>query len=688
MLFATGLCISQPAPPPPAVALPTPTPIRISDQLAKAIDELKPGFSPSLERREKAYAKLLEGQRYAWNVDRLRSRAGRQANLKLAQEAFQQSAELDPSLSEAYTALAELVMNVQPRDADEAIRLASLGVKVNSDSFGARRILARLYTLKSRLGTAQFDAEAGQNAIAEWLQVVRLDPRNAEAWAHLSELYDRTGKTDESINSLRSWLASASPMDSRFAPENATLRLGSMLLKTGRTREAIETISAVVASEPANLAAVELLREAVEEAGDAAGSAATEALRQAVFANPSNAALVSLLAQMQAQSGNIEDAARLLRESADRAVPSDREGAAEFYMTLGDLFARNDRTQDAIAAYESAITVRGWDKALTLAGDDREFAVRIFEKMIQTRKNANQMKAARAAIERSRTLLGKDDLFADRQLISLLRETGNRKRALATIRSVRTRQANDQSLLRLEATVLTEIGRVDQGVALIRKSLETVPAAPQVSNQGLGDGDSVSISIPASDEFSNYLFISNLYSQANRGKDAIDAANQAYAAARGSERKQIARLTLATAQQMSGDHKGAESTLRDLLKETPGNPIALNNLGYFLLERDEKLEEAFDLIKQAVKIDPTNPSYLDSLGWAYFKLGNLPEAEKNLREALRNDSSSGTIHEHLGDVYRKQGKVDLARSSWSRAASLFSESADVKRVKAKLGRRK
>ncbi len=110
----------------------------------------------------------------------------------------------------------------------------------------------------------------------------------------------------------------------------------------------------------------------------------------------------------------------------------------------------------------------------------------------------------------------------------------------------------------------------------------------------------------------------------------------------------------------------------------------MNNLGYFLIERDERFEEALDLIQQAVKIDPTNPSYLDSLGWAYFKLGKYVEAEKSLKEALRFDSASGTIHEHLGDVYQKQGKNDLAKASWTRSASLFSEASDVARVKKKL----
>ena len=186
------------------------------------------------------------------------------------------------------------------------------------------------------------------------------------------------------------------------------------------------------------------------------------------------------------------------------------------------------------------------------------------------------------------------------------------------------------------------------------------------------------------DIFSNLLFISSLYSQANRGKEAVETANQALAAARGAERKQIARLSIASALQMSGDMAGAEATLRDILKESPGNPIALNNLGYFLLERNEKLEEALKLIEQAVAVDPTNPSYLDSLGWAYFKSGKMDEAEKHIKNALRYDPSSATINEHLGDVYSAQGKIDQAKASWQKAVTIASDTADVERIKKKL----
>jgi tetratricopeptide (TPR) repeat protein len=678
-------------------AIPTPSPVptpRVSDLLAKVLDHRRSDAITSREDKEKAYAKLLEGQRYIWNGDRLRSMAGRQNNVRLAKRAFQESVEFDPSLSEGYTALAELAINGQPQDADEAIKLARLAVKVNPNNFGAHRILARLYSFQSRISGGKYNPELGNKAITEWNQVVHLDPRNAEAWALLSELYDRSGKPDESIDALRKWLASAAPVDSLFyqrlmggaslSPETASMKLGAALLKAGRTREAIETLSALIADDPGNTSALDLLREALENANAETGAIALESLKQAVFANPENLSLVELLAQLEAKSGRLDDAIDLLRAISARHLPNDRPSASVLQVTIGDLLARADKPQEAIVAYEAALNVRGLEKAELLADDEREFAMYVLGKMIQTLKNADRVSEARDVIERSRKMLGAEDLFADKELISLLRETGNRTEALAAVKAVRSRVPNDYGFIRLEATLLTETGKVDEAVALIKKLMETTTAPPPVTTSVPGAGESVSVAIPASDAFSNYLFISNLYSQANRGKEAADAANQAYAVARGAERKQIARLTLATAQQMSGDFKAAEATLRDLLRETPGNPIALNNLGYFLLDRDDKVEEAFGLIQQAVKVDPTNPSYLDSLGWAYFRLGRLAEAEAKLKEALRIDSSSGTIHEHLGDVYQKQGKLDMAKASWNRAAGLFSDSDDVTRVKKKL----
>ncbi len=685
ILFALSAS-AQTAPGP----VPTPT---FSSTAAMSVADLRAGKEVTREMREQAYAKLLEGQRFVWKANRLRSQAGISSASRSAIEAFQNAVQIDPALAEGYTALAELEVrrpSVGENEVNESINLAMIATGIEPDNFGAHRLLARLYSVKSGLKNSSLDKVYSVKAIAEWKQITRLDPRNAEAWAFLSEFYDKGNKPQDQIDALRKWLAAAPPVDVQFysfiagaqaslQPEAASLKLGSVLLKTGNTREAVETLSLVVADDPANAEATDLLREAIDSSKGETAAVAVESLRQAVYANPGNVSLITMLAEVQSRSGMIDDAAKLLRASAVKLIQSDRASAAALYVVLGDLYNRADRNTDAIAAYEEAITARGLDKASVIASDEREFLMFVFEKMIQTFKLADRPNDVRAVIERARKVLGKDDLFSDRQLISFLRESGKKPEAIDVVRSIRVKYPNDSSFVRLEATLLTETGKVDEAVAIIKKMMEAKPApSPETG------GNSVSAPAPANDQFSNYLFISNLYSQANRGKDAADAANKAYNVAGGKERKQIAKLTLATAQQMSGDFAGAETTLRGLLLETPGNPVALNNLGYFLLERNERLDEALTFIQQALKADPANPSYLDSLGWAYFKLGNLTDAEKNLKDAVRIDTGSSTINEHLGDVYQKQGKPEQAKAYWEKALNLASDTADIARLKAKL----
>lgn len=668
---------------PPPVRLPTPVPTpRLSTALLQNLEQAQSQTVPR-ERREQAYAKLLEGQRYLWMMSRQRSQAGQAAGGKLARAALQKAVELDPTLAEGYTALSELVLTTPPNDIEEAILLANIAAKINSNSYGARRILARLYTIKSRLNGGILDANWTQKAINEWKEIARLDPRSAEAWAFLSEFYNRTDKPGERIDALENWLASATPLETRFyrtvmgmqedlSPESASLKLGSALLKAERSREAVEVLSRAVVDDPENSEAVDLLREAVGNAGNESSAKAVEALQQAVYANPANLTLVQLLAEVQARSGKIDDAVRTLQSTIEKLTQPDKNSAANLQVSLGDIYAEADRTNEAIAAFEEALKTRGIDKTVLTTEEETEFASRVFGKIISTYKNTNRYTEARAAIDRARAVLDKEDLFADRQLIALHLENGKRQEALQVIRGMRLRYPSDESLVRLEATVLAETGKVDEGVALIKTLLK---------------GKTASAPSALADDFSNLIFISMLYNMGKRGKEAVEAANLAFNTAESEERKQIAKLSLATAQQESGDFAAAETTLREILKQTPGNPIAMNNLGYFLLERNERFEEALKLIQGAVKIDATNPSYLDSLGWAYFKLGKLDEAEKYLKSAARRSPDSSTIIEHLGDVYQKQNKMDLAKTAWQKALILASGADDTNRIKAKLGKK-
>ena len=694
--FAQNTNESQPRPtPPPPIANPDST-TKISESVSKYLERMTDKTPISRERREQAYASLLEGQRYMWNTRPPNSPAAATNNARLAKQSFRKSVELNPLLAEAYTALAEITLSTPPYDLEEAILLAAAAVKIEPENFGGHRILARLYTIKSRLNTGVLDQSFTQKAIAEWKEVARLDSRNAEAFAFLSEFYARTNKSAEQIDALNRWLASAAALDPRFyarvmggqgdlSPESALVKLGAAQLKAGQTREAVGLLSRAVADNPENEEAVELLSRAVESADASSSVIAVQSLQQAVYANPDNPTLAAVLAQVQVRAGRIDEAAKVLREASGKIAAKDKTSAALLQVTLGDVYAGANRFDEAVTAFQTALTVRGISEAELAMDDERDFAIRVFDKMIETYKRANRLNEAKAVIERARVVLGKADLFADKRLVSFYLETGKKQEALQAIRALRARNAGDLSLVRLEAEILTGSGKVDEAVSLIKSSMKKTPAVKGGQGNGSGDGEMI-MSLPLNDEFSNLLFISNLYTQAKRGREAAEAANSAYAITDSAERKQIAKLTLATAQQTAGDYKSAEGTLREILKQSPRNPIALNNLGYFLTERDEKLDEALKLIEQAVEIDPVNSSFLDSLGWAYFKLGKLAEAEKFLRDAVRIDDSSSTIHEHLGDVYQKQGKMDLAKTAWQKALSLSSSEDETNRIKAKLAK--
>jgi tetratricopeptide (TPR) repeat protein len=675
-------------------------------QLPMSAEKLAPGLVKKLDGtardsistadRARAYAKFLEAQRYFWRLSN--SRRGRtpavyQGNVRTSREALLAALELNPYIAEAYTILAELSISAPPNDIDDAIELARLAVRVEQNNFGARRILGRLHTFKSALNSKDLNTEQAALAIAEWKRVAALDPRNAEAWGFLSLFYEKTSKPKERIEALQNWVSAAPALDGQFfqrvtggseslTPENASLKLGEALITEGRTTEAISILGQLIADDSSNSEAIDLLREAVTSAKGTAPDAPIQALRQAVYANPGNVSLTSMLAELYADSGKLADGVKLLRDAA--ANTTDRASAGMYLVLLGDLYDRVDSYADATAAYELALSRRGLSDRQPSADDERAFLMQVYQRLVRSAKRAGRSNDVQTILERARRALGPNEDFADRELISFYREGGKRQEALAVIRGLRTKSPGEEGLARLEATLITELGRVDEAVAGFRSYIAD-RAKSGTNTNPKNEGGSATFSVaPPVDEFSTLLFISQLYTQASRTKEAIDSANQALTAARGPERRQIARLTLASAQQTGGDHAGAEATLRDILKESPDNPIALNNLGYFLIERNLKLEEALKMIQEAVGVDPTNPSYLDSLGWAYFKLGKLAEAEKYLKDAAKFDPLSSTITEHLGDVYLKQGRGEEARRLWQKALELASEKSDVERIKVKL----
>jgi Flp pilus assembly protein TadD len=129
-------------------------------------------------------------------------------------------------------------------------------------------------------------------------------------------------------------------------------------------------------------------------------------------------------------------------------------------------------------------------------------------------------------------------------------------------------------------------------------------------------------------------------------------------------------FSYAAATERAGDYDKAVSLFRKCLQIDPADHSACNYLGYMWADKDVHLEEALGLIQKAVKLDPGNGAYIDSLGWVLFKLGRNEEALVQLRHAVDLIKDDATLCGHLADVLLKVGKTEEALSVLRHASEL------------------
>jgi len=134
--------------------------------------------------------------------------------------------------------------------------------------------------------------------------------------------------------------------------------------------------------------------------------------------------------------------------------------------------------------------------------------------------------------------------------------------------------------------------------------------------------------------------------------------------------------------EQSGRHKDAEREFRKVIERDPLHAPALNYLGYMLADRGVRLEESVDYIKRALAVEPENAAYLDSLGWAYFKLKRFDLAEPPLRKAAGERKSDSVIQDHFARVLFELGRYQEAISAWERALAGDGEDVDSKAIEA------
>lgn len=137
-------------------------------------------------------------------------------------------------------------------------------------------------------------------------------------------------------------------------------------------------------------------------------------------------------------------------------------------------------------------------------------------------------------------------------------------------------------------------------------------------------------------------------------------------------------LILADAWFEKGNFEKADEYFEKALEADQQNALVLNNYAYNLFKRNTKLAKAQEMVLKALEIDPNSGSYADTYGCILMALGNLAEAEIWINKALRLEGENPEVLEHLGDIYFKQGKKNLAIETYKKALTKDPENKSLK----------
>jgi predicted Zn-dependent protease len=316
-----------------------------------------------------------------------------------------------------------------------------------------------------------------------------------------------------------------------------------------------------------------------------------------------------------------------------------------------------------------------------------------------------------------------DDLAGRRQLLLVLAREKRWPEALVEARALSTAQPDDLELMRWHADMAFEAGKESEArkvldklaakrpgdlevlavrVSVLARHGKAKDAAKEVERELAKRPDDLdrlllaarthliaeqpAMALPhaerarkvAPDSLAPRILLARVYTAQKRERDAereLVVATQKFPLADG------AFFELAAVREKLGDVAGAEAAVRDVLRREPNHPAALNALGYLWADHDLHLEESVRMIQQALEADPENGAFLDSLGWAYYRLGRLQDARELLERALVRSGGDPVIHEHLGDVYKALRLNGLAKDQYR--LTLATDKANP-RVRAKL----
>jgi tetratricopeptide (TPR) repeat protein len=407
-----------------------------------------------------------------------------------------------------------------------------------------------------------------------------------------------------------------------------------------------------------------------------------ESMREAVKAKPDSPEAHYQLGLALEMQNQIEEAIASFKHALQL-----RPDYLEAYNRLYQVCIRAQRYDDAIYAVRQRIALKPDDASLYQQLGQTYFNQHKFEQAIDADKQALEIKPP---YNRSYQVY--------RDMGAALVHLGQFGEALDAFKKSLELKPDDGDTLKFMGWAYENMGRYREAIDAFQKALKSSPndlytivnlAANYVRTGQLADAEkqyreAIRVA-PGAPQ--GYVGLAGILSRQQRLDEAESTLRQGLAI---TPTSLPVHISLSNVLYQRDKRAEAVAEAREALRLDPKNPTALNNVGYYMVEINENLEEALKFIQRAVDGAPNVPGFRDSLGWAYFKLGRLEEAEQYLAGAAKQ-TTSPVIHEHLGDVYAKRGKQEMALSEWQKALAELQktsgqqgDSAQIVRLKSKI----
>ncbi len=613
------------------------TPTAAKDPFA----ESNPGSSGKDSARAEAYYDYTMGHIYEQQYE-----ASSNADYATkAIEAYKKAYALDPKSPVIGERLAEMYWKAQRTK--EAESEAKEILKRDPKDVESRRLLGRIY-LRSlgdvNAGSGQ--SETANKAIEQFREINRLDPTDTESALWLARLYRLKNEHDKSEQVLRAILKSD--------PDNeqAVEQLTQLLMDEGKSAEAVELLEGITARSPTPVL-LDLLGDAYTQAHELAK--AETAYRKAVEADPSELSHQRGLGQTLLAEEKYREALAVYQKLSD-LMPDDSDvylRIAQIYRELHQLDKAEENLVKARQYAPGSLEVMYNEGMLYESQGRFEDAIKVLSDAVTGIKGQPTTMPSR---RRSLSILYQ-------QLGQLYREVQNYQAAIYTFEELgHLGDPADPGIRTSYALLLGENGQTDDAVKILRAQLH---------------GDTT--------DREAYLNIAQVYERGRHYKEAEESARAAEVLPGQARDNEMVWFLLGAIYERQKFYDKAEEQFKKVLAVNPKNAPVLNYYGYMLGDLGIRLDEAQALVERALKEEPYNGGYLDSLGWIYFKENRTTDAEATLRKAVGREGHDPTIHAHLGDVYAKRGRADLAAAEWEKSLGEWRKSLPADLVEASRG---